>query len=434
MGVNIYEEQNVDGKSKFIEYRKGYSFGRVSPLKIVQDGYMGNEDVYSMVSRFARLCASTKIILMNGDKPVPDTDPIYKFWYDDWNHKQGGNTAKEALFTNLLLQGTSYTWKKTESFGFAPKELWVLPSQYVSSDVNTRSFFETPRFYEFYDGVTRHKYLPDELIVLKYYDPNDITSQLDGLSPLQSVWNTVISGNNRAVAESSMLENRGISGFVSPKSTGEMGAMGFTNTAMDAVRKVFAALTGGAKKFNKVEVLDQATEFTQLGMTADDMKIIEMRLNHVRAICNTYGLPSILFNDYQSRTHANYKEAMKALYTDAVIPQLNLFINVFEKELFNEINEATGAKYWLRVAVEEIEALKEDLAQLRQSVLLQLEKNLITKKEAREMLGLPADMNTDSMTAVDRLLSMSPVLVNDLIATLSEDDRNALLKQIGLIK
>ena len=40
----------------------------------------------------------------------------------------------------------------------------------------------------------------------------------------------------------------------------------------------------------------------------------------------------------------------------------------------------------------EIEPLKEDLAALRISVLAQLEKNLITKKEAREMLGMTGEV------------------------------------------
>jgi phage portal protein BeeE len=158
---------------------------------------------------------------------------------------------------------------------------------------------------------------------------------------------------------------------------------------MEVVRAAFANLTGGAKKFNKVEVIESAADFTQLGMDASDMKIIEMRLNHVRSICNTYGVPSLLFNDYQSRTHANYANAMEAMYSDAVLPNVELFKNQYEKKYLNKLNLFTGQKYWLRIAVEEIEALNKTVA----DILRELPNNItaallneMTTEEKRELI------------------------------------------------
>jgi len=432
MGQNVFEEKQVLTTGQFYKLPYGYSYNRTTPTQRVRDGYLGNEDVYATVSRFARLCATCPLVLMNGENVVNDTDEFYKFFFDNWNQKYGKEEGMYELFVNLFLHGSAYIYKESESLGFLPTKQWVLPTDKVTPSTYQNSIFEDPAYYNFNDNASIYKYFPSQLIRLNYYDPS-YTSE-EGLSPLQAVWNTVLSSNNRATAEKTMLENRGISGFVSPKATGEMGAMGFTNSVADAVRAIFSRLTGGANKFNKVEVMEQPTEFTQLGMDAGDMKIIEMRLNHVRAICNTYGLPSLLFNDYQSRTHANYKEAMKALYTDGIIPQVKLFINQYEKQMLNMVNKLTGNKYWIKIAVEQIEPLKEDLAQLRQSVLAQLEKNLITKKEAREMLGLSGEVEPENVSGIDRLLGMSPLLANGLISTLSEQDRNSLLREIGLIK
>ena len=429
--MNLFKLNEV--KEGFFGLMEARGYSRVSSDKIVKEAYLGNEDVYSIVSKFARLCATTPLKLMNGDKVVLDTDPIYKKFYDNWNVKYGKEESLYQLFVNLLLHGDAYILNKSDTIGFIPEEQWVLPSQAINTSQHIYNFFEEPPFYQFNDGTKIYKYFPEELIIIKYYDPS--LKGHEGLSPLQSVWNTVESSNNRAVAESSMLENRGISGFISPKaSSGDAGAIGFSQKVIETVRASFSSLIGGAKKFNKIEVIERGADFTQIGMDANDMKIIEMRLNHVRSICNTYGVPSLLFNDYQSRTHANYKEAMKAMYTDAVIPQLNLFKNQYEKKYLNRVNILTGQNYWIKIALEEIEPLKEDLAVLRTSVLAQLEKNLITKREAREMLGLPGEVEAENVSGIDRLLSMSPLLANGLVATLSQEDRDSLLREIGIIK
>jgi HK97 family phage portal protein len=429
--MNIFESQQNANTNTFYKLPVGYNYNRVSPTKIVRDGYLSNEDVYSMVSRFARLCGSIPMVLMNGEDTVPDTDEFYRMFYDNWNEKYGKEEGLYQVFVNLFLHGNAYILKKTESLGFMPDELWALPSDKITPSSYTTSIFDTPAYYQFNDSATIHKYFPNQLIQIQYYDPS--FEGEEGLSPLQANWNTVLAGNNRATAEKTMLENRGISGFISPKGTGDAGSYGFTNQVIETVRKAFATLTGGAKKFNKVELIEQAAEFTQLGMDANDMKIIEMRLNHVRSICNAYGLPSILFNDYQSRTHANYKEAMKALYTDAVIPQVKLFINQFEKHFLNQVNMLTGNKYWLKIAKEEIEPLKEDQTAISASILSQYEKNLLTKKEARLALGLSEQIEEEQTKGVELLRSLSPLLANQLISTMTEEDRNRLLKEMGLI-
>ena len=170
-----------------------------------------------------------------------------------------------------------------------------------------------------------------------------------------------------------MLKNRGISGLISPKAaSGDAGALGFSKTVMDVVRKAFVGITGGADKFNKVEVVEQAVDFTQLGMNANDMKIIETQLPHIRSVCRALNLPSQLFGDYQSNTYSNYKEANRAFQINAVLPNVKHFINQFDKKLFNNINILTGQNYYLEIAKDEIEAL----ARTKADVLRDLPNNI----------------------------------------------------------
>jgi HK97 family phage portal protein len=430
--MNIFEKKTT--QPQFWNVNTSYNYKRATADEIVRDGYLGNEDVYSCVSRFARLCANTPLQLMNGDDLVPVQDEVYKLFFDSWNTKQGKNEAMYQLFVELFLHGKATILKQAEVVGFQPSELWVLPTQAVTPSQVRVGYFDKPPFYTFVDNTKSYKYFSEELIIIEYFDPSTLQEQQQGMSPLQGVWNTVSSSNNRSEAEKSMLQNRGVSGFISPKTNAGGDGLGFTNQALKVVREAFAALTGGSDKFNKVEVLEQSAEFTQLGLNANDLKIVEMRLNHVRAICNSYGLPSLLFNDYQSRTHANYKEAMKALYTDAKIPQVELFIIQFQKHLFEQINLLAGEKYWLKIDLGKIEPLKADQEKLRAGVLAQYEKNLITKKEARTLLGFSAEMEEEDLEGTELLRSLSPLLANNIIGLLSEEDRNRLIEEMGLIK
>lgn len=351
----------------------GYNYKRATADEIVKEGFLGNELVYACVSSLAKACAATPIRLMNGDDVVMDNDPVYNMFYDQWNSKEGKNEAMYKLFVNLFLHGKAYTLKKSEMIGFETNELWILPTQeVVPAQVNT-SYFEDVPYYTFTDGVKIHKYFSEELIILEFYDPSQLQEQQLGLSPLQAVWDIVKASNNRATAEKALLENSGIRGLISPKAaSGDAGALGFSNSVMDVVRKAFVGLTGGADKFNKVEVVEQAVDFTQLGMNATDMKVIEMQLPHVRSVCRALNLPSQMFGDYQSNTYSNYKEANKAFQTNAVIPNVEHFINQFEKDLFNQINAVTGQNYWLHIAKDEIEAL----ARTKADVLKDLPNNI----------------------------------------------------------
>jgi len=213
---------------------------------------------------------------------------------------------------------------------------------------------------------------------------------------LQAVWNTIGASNNRATAEKAMLKNRGIAGLISPKaSSGDAGALGFSKSVMDVVRKAFVGITGGAEKFNKVEVVEQAVDFTQLGMSANDLKLIESQLPHIRSVCRALNLPSQLFGDFQSSQYANYKEANKAFYTNAVIPQLDTFINQFEKDLFTPINRITGNNYWLRVAKEDIEALARTKADVLKDIPNNISAMLLSDITPEQKAALRTDLGLD---------------------------------------
>ena len=381
--VDNIKAAKTNGTS-FFSLTDGFTSGRISQEAILKDGYLKNQDVYSVVSRVSRLCASLPIQIMDGDTEVFEGDEFYDFFMNQWGLESGVNEGLNALFTNLFLYGRAYILKSSETLGFMPENQYVLPTNRVTPFNPKNQFFEGPKWYEFNDGTSIIKYMPEELTIITFYDPTGYETNADGLSPLQSVWETVKAGNNRNHAESVLLENRGIAGFISPKGNNVNGGMGLSERVMKFLREAFQSVVGGSGNFNKLVAVKEAVDFTQVGMSANDLRLIEMRLNHVRDICNAYGVPSLLFNDYQSRTHANYNEAKKAMYTDFVLPMFDLFVNQYERKFVKEWNEATLSKYWISVNTGDMEIFNPDQA----DIISQYDKGLITLGEAREKLGM----------------------------------------------
>ena len=393
--MNVFDKKTLT--PDFWNYDSSFKFNRVSANDIVKEGFLGNELVYACVSTLAKACSTTPIKLMNGEDVVQANDPVYNMFYDNWNSKQGKNEAMYQLFVNLFLHGKAYTLKKSDMIGFETNELWILPTQAIEPSQKNIPYFESVPYYTFTDKTTIHKFFTEELIIIEYYDPSTLQDGQSGLSPLQSVWNTIGASNNRATAEKAMLKNRGIAGLISPKaSSGDAGALGFSNSVMEVVRKAFVGITGGAEKFNKVEVVEQAVDFTQLGMNAGDLKLIESQLPHIRSVCRALNLPSQLFGDYQSSQYANYKEANKAMFTNAVIPQLETFINQFEKGLFNPLNAVTGQKYWLRIAKEDIDQLNKTKADVLKDIPNNIIAMLLTDLTPEERTALRTDLGLDT--------------------------------------
>jgi HK97 family phage portal protein len=360
MGYNFFDRLKVKSITECLPSTGGFKFKRIDQNTIVNEGYASNQDVYAVVSKLATLCADMPIIVKkNGVVVDAKNDEFANFFYNRWNGDAGSQQGLTALYTNLFLFGLAYDYTPIESIGYLPDEQWVLPTQRVEPivGINGGSFFEKPVKYKFYDTTREKDILPEELVIIRYYDPTNLDSSKDGLSPLQSVWCTVDAENQRGIAEASMMKNNGVAGFLSPEHSKE--SYGLIGKAAEAARAVAKKLMGGAEKAGTVEVIEQPVKYTPIGSSPSDMKIHDGRMPHLRDICNAYGgVSSMLFNDPSSRTHANYNEAKQSVYTDFVIPQTNLFIDQYTRGFIERVNESANAVYTLEIDMEAITVLQ----------------------------------------------------------------------------
>jgi len=78
----------------------------------------------------------------------------------------------------------------------------------------------------------------------------------------------------------------------------------------------------GANNAGDVIITPKKLSWVNFGLNASDVSLIEQYNASIKDLCNIYNVPVQLLNNTDSSTYNNMKEAKKALYQNAVIPEL----------------------------------------------------------------------------------------------------------------
>ena len=93
----------------------------------------------------------------------------------------------------------------------------------------------------------------------------------------------------------------------------------------------------GSDNAGDVIITPKKLSWVNFGLNASDLSLIEQYNATIKDLCNIYNVPVQLLNNTDSTTYNNMKEAKKALYQNAVIPELN--------KIRDELNRWLAPKY-----------------------------------------------------------------------------------------
>jgi hypothetical protein len=144
-------------------------------------------------------------------------------------------------------------------------------------------------------------------------------------------------------------------------------------------------------------------------MSNKDMDNINYSKIHSIKIYKVLGIPNELMGDAEGKTYNNYKEAKSAFYKDTVLAYAQRIVDNWNAWLAPHYYLEGGKKIYIEVNKEAIEALREDVDGLSVRTLEQYTKGIITRAEAREMLGW-------TFTELDNVykVAMSDVFIDKL--------------------
>jgi len=373
-----------------------FFYNRVNERQLINESYLSNDDVYSILNYLVNNTASIPLKLYEKRRnkwlEVEDINNDLLKLLNKPNPSQTQKEYRKEQYFNYLLTGDLFELKKA-SIGFTvPDYLHILPSQFVEVEKTNKKFFDSVTNYKFTYGGFIENYLPEQVIHLKNYDPT-YPETCKGLSPFQSGYSSLSTSNQVHEAEKSMIENRGATGMISSNKEDYP----LTEEEREEVDKNFKGRIGGAKNYNKMITVSSNVKFTQLGANVKDLMLTEIDLNKMRKFCNLFGLSSQLFNDPANKTFNNLAEAKKSFYTQAAIPLANIFVDNWNENLVPIFNEKDNKQYYIELDTSKIEELQKDKKQ-------EAEKNKIVTESILSVATLVSTGQLERETAVNILI------------------------------
>ena len=351
------------GNGWFYQLGRGSSFNvkRLSDQQAVEEGYMMNHIVNPIINKIARSAAQLPYKLVEIDEEGNEIEVT-----DGELHDLIFDGSDEYTFEEMVRLSLIYWNTNGEMFvlgeqvpGFLPDKLIPLPPQLVTPIVDNQTSILSPvKGYRFSDGADQRVFSPDDIMHVRMTSPDVINMRnRNGLSPLNSAQNIVNASNNVGIAQGESLENRGVNGLISAQGGGNQ--LTLTPDDKTAIEKGLKGQLGGAHRFNSAQVVSTPVQYTQMGLSNADLEILNMDKQHLRVLCNHYGIASELFNDPEGKTYNNVSEAVKAMYNDVLIPNGQMFIGGINRKWIRQYSRIEGVKYKLVIDVEQITALQD---------------------------------------------------------------------------
>ena len=352
---------------------------------LVNESYARNNDVYSIVSYIARNGASLKWNVCeyfeDGNHEIV-YDSVANKLINNPNQRQTWNEFIEEHLIYRLLTGDSYIrGLKPEGFDYFA-ELQNLQSQFVEIMTPTGSLNSLDVIGYRYMEEYAKRYDIEEILHTFYPNPCSTSPSVYGLSPLEAslkVWKT---SSERWNASAHVLKNRGVSGILTDNSDRPM-----TPEQAKMMQEQANTRLGGSSKFGEVMVSNKKLDFIAMGLSPQDMELLEQGVITLRALCNAFHVDSSLFNDPANKTFNNRKEASKAFWTDAVLPEIYKTQNGLNEWLMPNISEFENRDLRLKVDTHDIEPLQQDAELLADRLVKLRTAGIISGNDARRALG-----------------------------------------------
>lgn len=420
LGGNLNQQVPFNIFSQFSGFLP-FNFNNNQAIQVSQ-GYSQNVDVYSIIKKITDISKSVPWVIekrqANGNwKELRDTTLHELMAEPNMTKHYTWDDIEEQILLYLLITGNTYLIGNSQFNSTLIEEVDILPSQSVTIFNQNSSFFMPELEYQFSFGSSQGIYKNDKLKHIKFFNPN-LTNFVYGLSPIQVAANVVQVGNERWIADASILGNKGASGFITDRSQLPM-----TEDEFKMIDSSLREKIGGAHNFGKVVATNKDLGYIQVGMSSADMQLLEKGVVTTRTLCNVLGLDSSLFNDPENKTYNNRLEAEKAMYTNCIIPLSDKLSEALTSFLCT--NHFPFETVRMRQDFSGVKCLQTNNKEEAERVALLKDKGIISASTAAEMLGMPKLEQPNA--TLEALSGMSPLLATQVIGQLTEDEIRELV-------
>ena len=302
------------------------------------------------------------------------------------NPAQSFSAFLQEIIAFGKLTGNRYIYGITpETGGGAGKfrELYVLPSQVM--EINSGGLMQPVKDYSLeYNGS--HKIPAEQILHIKDFNPyyDGTGSHLYGMSPLKAGLRSMSANNEALTTGVKYLQNQTARGVLM-SDEGDL-----TETQAKALKSKFKNQYQGSENAGDVIITPKKLSWVNFGLNASDLSLLEQYDSSIKDLCNVYNVPVQLLNNTSASTYNNQKEAKKALYQNAVIPELIKVRDELNRWLAPQFGEKLFIDFDFTVIPELQEEMDKVVSQMSQAWWL-------TPNEKREATGFGLDDDNPEM-------------------------------------
>ena len=249
---------------------------------------------------------------------------------DTWSELIAGGISYK------LITGNKYKWGEIISQGAnkgAPLRIKLFPSHLMQ--IFARGVFPNEEITGFgISEIPKSFYEPETILHEKYFNPNWSLNhdQLYGMSPLKAALLRLKKNNSLTQAEASTFQNEGIKGILHMKA--QIGQVDGDDalTEVRRLKEIMITEWNGMQNRGRVGLGAYDMGYIPIGLTSEEMQLIESMMLDVRFFCSIYGVPSQLLNDPINKTYNTYKESERALTSRCALPELKSTADAFNRK------------------------------------------------------------------------------------------------------
>ena len=302
-------------------------------------------------------------------------------------------------------------------------ELYVMPSQVM--EIISNGIMEPVSKYKLeYNGT---KYIDaSEICHIKDFNPyyDGTGSHMYGQSPLRAGLRSLTTNNEAVQTGVKYLQNQTARGLL----TSEMGDI--NEVQAQQLKDKFKRQHQGSDNAGDIIITPNKMSWVNFGLNATDVSLIAQYNASIKDLCNIYNVPVQLLNNTDSSSYNNMKEAKKALYQNAVIPELI--------KIKDELNRWLAPKYGDKLCIEFDFSVIPEMQEETEKVVDQLSKAWwITPNEKRSAMNYGKDEENTQLDDYFIPANLIPTTPSDIdlpIESIDVDVNKFLFEDVDLKK
>lgn len=397
----VYDSDNLYAQQVFaqLQYSHGIDIFDYKPAEAVKAA-MSNPNIVKVQSKIIEPgCALPVIVyqvLSKGKLKKLEGTALNAMWEDRINEDQRSSDFMREWLSHRLNYGRTLTYM-LEAPGFGITKMYNLNPGITA--IIPGGFMEPIKAYRIVYARDKQKTFPAECVAdvripNPAAEPNgSVTDILRAWSPLESLDRTIKRNNEVLTASYHLLKNGFAPGYFSPEGDNAF----FDEDEQKTWRKKWRKKTGGGKNANIPATISIPLKYTSIGLKPVDMELEAANKADMLSIAGVYQVPEPLVDAASSGKWANYKEAEKTLWNNAIKPHLTAFMEMYNDTVAKKQGEIDGKTYWCEWDYSGIDALMADMEKESQRVREEYKLGIHTLRKVLEILSYPTDGIEDAV-------------------------------------